>query len=1095
MDNKSFKEKQKLFQKKAETTSEKSNVIDRNESIKSGLILKLANDLENKQKSIRDKSSDKFNRSKTNRDNNNKNEIKENIELLNNQRYSKDNISKIKIEVEELLNKKEKEKNKNNEKEINDNVQNNIVKNKSFDINENKSINNNENIEEEEDNSNFSNRIGSDFQIIEMKKEKRDTNISKSIKLNIDNNIANNKYTFQKKNLSDLEVDDFKDFKEEYYIDRKYDKTNVDQGKLFFKYRYLKDKYNQINETIQKLTSQNYKKDNKRQNSFNILNDNDNANSNSNQANNKFTLSNNYHLSFFIKNPSSQCLNSIDKDSELRHYHSIFLKKTENSILYFNLKNYEESYLYLFMNGIIKNVEEFGEFLLVGNGFDKLIIGEFLAKKEIPNDKKEVLKGFIKAIKMNYEEISFLECFRFFLKRFYLPKDANLILEIMNTFCLTYFKNNKHNKEFVNIFKSSDNIYLLISTLLAINTMFTRKDIKKINIIKKEEFISMNKEIQKEFLIDLYDNLKKKPLVIEGENYNENVYKRMSALIKENMPKNSKINLIINNVNDSNDENENDSLNDLFMIENENKEKFKGSFNLTKNLYNFNDQDKEILIKIQKFYKFVGNDLKHEREFLVSENYTKLIWGKNIEANKEKDKGNLHVLMINEISDVFNGVEHSLIIKKYLENYPKEIKEKNHYITIITNNKKEINLKSDSLKTALLWYKALKSLVIKVKNENIIKNSENNNEKNTKFKLKLQELWKEFILPKWNIYGNYILKKLQKRKYPKKYLSNNKTMKEIIDEIANDKILEFDDFFRFYRLGLPQFCRSTIWSILIGNPCCITEKLYENYLNKIEKIDFKLFDNKYHEEGNIIFNKEYNINQMITDVIKEKDNFKNELIKLKIDQEQIMIKSYNILRVFYLIRNDLIYKKSILPIIYSFLIVKGEEYDTFCDIYNLICNSDIIKFYTDDEAFIKKSLDFFNNLVEKNLPQIYNHFKNLEISHDLFFIPWMTEIFSNSLDFKLFLRIIDSYLIDGEYILYQTGLTILSIQEDDLLDLTINEILNLVKKLPDNYGVNDFLKKMKSYDMVISEYTKWKNEYELGTQKLQLFQAIFNDDN
>ena len=166
MENKSFKEKQKLFQKKVETTSEKSNVIDRNESIKSGLILKLANDLENKQKSIRDKSSDKFNRSKTNRDNNNnKNEIKENIELLNNQRYSKDNISKIKIEVEELLNKKEKEKNKNNEKEINDNVQNNIVKNKSFDINENKSINNNENIEEEEDNSNFSNRIGSDFQI------------------------------------------------------------------------------------------------------------------------------------------------------------------------------------------------------------------------------------------------------------------------------------------------------------------------------------------------------------------------------------------------------------------------------------------------------------------------------------------------------------------------------------------------------------------------------------------------------------------------------------------------------------------------------------------------------------------------------------------------------------------------------------------------------------------------------------------------------------------------------------------------------------------------------------------------------------------
>ena len=116
----------------------------------------------------------------------------------------------------------------------------------------------------------------------------------------------------------------------------------------------------------------------------------------------------------------------------------------------------------------------------------------------------------------------------------------------------------------------------------------------------------------------------------------------------------------------------------------------------------------------------------------------------------------------------------------------------------------------------MLWYKALKSLVIKVKNENIIKNSENNNEKNTKFKLKLQELWKEFILPKWNIYGNYIIKKLQKRKDSKiTPNTSNKTIITIINEIANNKRLEYYDFFRFFRIGLPPFCRGTIWRILI----------------------------------------------------------------------------------------------------------------------------------------------------------------------------------------------------------------------------------------------------------------------------------------
>ena len=1048
--------------------------------------------------------------------------IKENDNYESEKEDELKNEKNEKHELNNINNITENQLDENNEDLINN--QNNLLNNENEKNEENYNILY-ENQEQEEDDNDSYNQKESDNQIIDIKTVKKNDNNINNIKINIDNNIDNNNNSsaknislnnnpkLEKRNLSDLDVDDFKDFKEEYYLNRKYDKTNVDKGKLFFKYRYLKHKYTQINETIQRLSVPNYQpysnidNDNGRISSDNDPKKNknniflDQRYSHVNPTNNKFSLSNNIYLSFFIKNPSTQCSNSIDKDSELRHYHSQFLKITENSILYFNLKQYEDSFLYLYKNGIIKNLKEFGEFLLVGNGFDKFIIGEFLAKNDLPNDKKEVLKGFVNGIKMKYKEISFLECFRFFMKRFYLPKDANLILEIMNAFCQTYFETNKNNEEFVNIFKSSNSIYLLISTLLAVNTMFTRKDIKNINIIKKEEFISMNKDIQPAFLMNIYDQLKNHPLEIGNENYNENVYKRMSALIKENFSKNSKIRKTINtdintnnlyiNENDSNDENE--AFNDYVIVENNNFiENNIDSFNLTKNLYNFGDQDKEILIKIQKFHKFVGNDLKHEREFLVYENYTKLIWGKNVEINK--DKGNLHVLLINEINDVYNGIEHSDVLKKYIETYPKEVKEKNHFITIITD-KREINLKSDSLKTALLWFKALKSLVLKVKNENILKKKESISEINTKFKLKLEELWKDFILPKWNIYGKYIIKKLQKRKDSKIAQStSNKTIITIINEIANNTILEYYDFFRFFRIGLPPFCRGTIWRILIGNPCCMTETLYENYLNKIEKVDFNDFDKRYHEDNNSIFNIEYNINQMITDVIKAKDYFKEELLKSKIDQEQIMIKSYNILRVFYLIRNDLTYKRSILPLIYVFLIVEGEEYNAFCDIYNLICNNDIIKFYIDDETYIMKSLDFFNNLVEKKLPKIYKHFKNLEISHDLFFIPWITELFSSTLDLKLLLRIIDLYLIDGEYILYQVGLTILSIQEDDLLDLTISEILNLVKKLPSTYKVKNFLKKMKSYDMIINEYGKWKNENELGTQKLLLFQAIFNDD-
>ena len=98
------------------------------------------------------------------------------------------------------------------------------------------------------------------------------------------------------------------------------------------------------------------------------------------------------------------------------------------------------------------------------------------------------------------------------------------------------------------------------------------------------------------------------------------------------------------------------------------------------------------------------------------------------------------------------------------------------------------------------------------------------------------------------------------------------------------------------------------------------------------------------------------------------------------------------------------------------------------------------------------------------------------------------------MSFKLLLRVLDLYLLNGEYILFQIGLSILSVQEDDLLDLAISEIFKLLKRLSSKYKEDFFLEKMKSFDGVKDEYNKWKNENELGTQKLQLFQAIFNDD-
>jgi hypothetical protein len=337
----------------------------------------------------------------------------------------------------------------------------------------------------------------------EIKKEpKEETKETKAKKILSNNNYQNYMtYNPQKRNSSTpildiLEIksdnkednsesfDYFKAVKEdfaEFGEERKYNSNNIEKGKQFFKHRYTKEKIDEIDSTIKKMAAGQMSLPDIKKNPF---------------------VSRSSTAFAYLK---SKNYNNYERESEARKCQTEFLLIVEKAIISFNIKKYTESYTYLINSGIIKDSSEFGEFLLVVSGFDKTIVGEFLAKEKKPNENKEILNSFINAIDMNYNNIGFLECLRFLLTRLILPKDANLILVIMDTFSEKFFENNKNDKNFVKIFSSTNAVYLLVSTIMALNTMFTRTDIKNMNVIKKPEFISMNKDISPEYVDELYD--------------------------------------------------------------------------------------------------------------------------------------------------------------------------------------------------------------------------------------------------------------------------------------------------------------------------------------------------------------------------------------------------------------------------------------------------------------------------------------------------------------------------------------------------------------------------------------------------------------
>ena len=284
------------------------------------------------------------------------------------------------------------------------------------------------------------------------------------------------------------------------YEKRRYKQDELEKGRKFFMERYITLKMKQKEEKLKKYKSMN--------------------------LNNEAVVS---PMAISRESLFGTTLNGeYDNEKEHKKFNATYLQLVEKSILSFNLKKYEESYDILLKCNIINDVDEFGEFLFLQNGFDKSLIGEYLPKFKPPNYNGEVLSSFTQSFNLKTKR-NFLESFRFFLSRVGVPKDANLILVLVEEFSKVYYFDNK--KDYFEL--SPNDFYLLASTVLALNTMITRsKDIKNINMIKKEEFIKMNHTLNKQDIGNIYDELNANPIDFE-QDYNEIVYKILSTVVSE----------------------------------------------------------------------------------------------------------------------------------------------------------------------------------------------------------------------------------------------------------------------------------------------------------------------------------------------------------------------------------------------------------------------------------------------------------------------------------------------------------------------------------------------------------------------------------
>lgn len=867
-------------------------------------------------------------------------------------------------------------------------------------------------------------------------------------------------------------IENLDDFDEKNYPNRKYNQKNLDNAKKFFKLRYLKTKLKEFQDRI----------------SSNITKD----------KNPLITL-NEVEKEKFLKYENLFINYEKTKEKNIQKYTSLFLISIEKSIIYFNIESYKESYEILLNHGIIKNPSEFGEVICNIKGYDKTLIGDFILQNGESNFTSEFFKGFSNSIEMdNLENI--LDILKQICNKLIIPEDTRQKTVLINELSSWYYETNKDKENFVKKYKNDrQNVGILLNSIINTINSFGKGKTK----INKEEFIIMVDFIDKEEMSKIYDKIKNINLKMMDYDYLKDLYERFIIILGTKGKKEK------NQNDDKIKPKKDEEINYYFCLE-EKEFMEEEKVNITDfriyPIFNcFTKKDMEMLTFPFKLFKVNGVNSTNAKEYMLLDNFEKIAFEKNL----EKVTTPKHYILINDVIEIYMGTDIGENFKKYLKANPQEENNQGSYISIITN-KEQVDLKSEDMIKCINWFKSLKCCLIRHRKHRKHKDTKIIEDEQNKVKEEIESIWNSFILKKWETYGSYFLFKCldhenflsdmnfdgknqtssikidifdEKKLYFLKVINN--FLKEVKEKLSRkeDRVLEYNEFFVLCQLGIPDFSRKNIWPILIGNKSGLTNLLYKSLKEMITQINnFNELELKYKENLNINFTNNFLINKIIKDIIKFKYLFLDEIIENKIDSNLLMSQIYSICICFYLHRFDISYNKNIISIIYFLLIKKIPEKKVFISLYNLIfsCNS-ILKLYQWDEKSIKILVKIFEESISEYLPQIKQRFDIFGINCSLYLFDWIEGFYTQILNQKIASIIFDLYLIYGEYILIQTGITILKLLEGDILSLTIDDILILLKSTPITFDYLKFFDTFRNYNGIKEKFRENNaiNEYEV----------------
>ena len=460
--------------------------------------------------------------------------------------------------------------------------------------------------------------------------------------------------------------------------------------------------------------------------------------------------------------------------------------------------------------------------------------------------------------------------------------------------------------------------------------------------------------------------------------------------------------------------------------------------------------NKEKLNSIEKKYSFssldnpiktnlnFNNNSAHTKDFSYNSVRFSSSYLNELEQSMLELKNYIEIVAPSD-SQTIESVANKLTFRP--KNLPKKSKEEEEYHRKLVEENRKLYLESLQKKQLreLEYKKRLEKRMIKMQN--------------------LSKIWINEIIPNWT----------EKRK--------DKKIKE------------------YFYMGLPDNVRGKVWMLCLGNRFSITKEYYEIQVKNSKEILEKYKISKKNEDGKesekeiLLSNVNSTINNETITLTKDKEKSIN-IIELDIERTFPYLGIFKgdspmaqdlreILRVFVISRPDIGYIQG-LSFIAGILLLNMDKFKAFISLMNLILNPIMLPFYKMDNESIQQRLKLFKQVFYFNLPELCEHFDELGLLPENYFLSWNMTLFTRDVNLELAKRIWDVFMIEGIKAIYSAAIVFLSHFESKLINMDFVEIMTCIGTIKninfDDDMAIEAMKNVKIPDWIQLEIEKLNDE-------------------